>query len=257
MTPAPDRDHPSSLRRALAAEAVKATSTRSLRWTFLAAALITPVMAVFVGLTGSLQPDDTVLGGSLTGAPPAQIVFAAFGAVVVSGEYSTGTVRPTFAAVPRRGVVLAAKALLVGTATFVAGTVSAAVALAAGSALLRGDGHVTGEPFPALLGVGLSLAAVAVLGVAVGAVLRHSAGAVATVVGIGLVPQLLAPLFGDLQRWVAGGSPLSALEKMTQTSDATVEAVGSLGPWPSLALVAAYAALAMAGAGAVMRARDV
>jgi len=98
---------------------------------------------------------------------------------------------------------------------------------------------------------------VAVLGVAVGAVLRHSAGAVATVVGIGLVPQLLAPLFGDLQRWVAGGSPLSALEKMTQTSDATVEAVGSLGPWPSLALVAAYAALAMAGAGAVMRARDV
>ena len=254
---APAPSHPSALRRALAAEAIKATSTRSLRWTFLAATLITPVLAVFVGLTGSLQPDDTVLGGSLTGAPLAQIVFGAFGAVVVTGEYSTGTARPTFVAVPRRGVVLAAKALLVGAATAVAGTASATLALGVGRTLLRGEGHATGEAFPALVGVGLGLAAVAVLGVAVGAVLRHSAGAVATVVGLALVPQLLAPLFGDVQRWVAGGSPLSALEKMTQTSDATAETVGALGPWPSLAIVAADAVVTLVGAGWVLRTRDV
>lgn len=250
-------DHIGLFRQALAAEAVKATTTRSLRWSFLAGTLITPVMAVFVGLTGSLQPDDTVLGGSLTGAPAAQIVTATFGAIVVSGEHSTGTVRPTFTAMPRRGTVLGAKALLVGGVTFLAGTLSAAVALALGGALLRDESHATGEPFPALLGVGLALAAAAVLGVALGAVLRHSAGAVAAVAGIALVPQLLAPLFGDLQRWVAGGSPASALEKMTQTSDATAETVGSLGPWPSLVVVAAYSGLALAGAGVLLRTRDV
>ncbi|HET9612248.1 MAG TPA: ABC transporter permease subunit [Acidimicrobiales bacterium] len=245
------------LRRAVAAEAVKATTARSLAWTFVAFAAVTPVMAVFVGLTGSLQPDDTVLGGSLTAAPAAQLVAAAFGAVVVTGEYSTGTARTTFAALPRRETVLAAKALVVGASVFVAGLASAGAALAIGSVLLAGDGYAPGDPFPALIGVAAGLAALAVLGVAVGAVLRHSAGAIAAVVGVALVPPLVAPVLGDAQRWVAGASPTSALEKMTQTSDAAPEVVGSLGAWPSLAVVAGYTALCVAAAGALLQARDV
>ena len=247
----------SKWRRALAAEAVKLTSTRSLRWTFAAFATLTPVMAVFVALTGSLQPDDTVMGGSLTAAPLAQSVAAALGAVVMTGEYSTGTVRPTFAAMPGRGMVLATKAAVVGAAVFVTGLVSSAAAFALGSVLLAGDGYATGEPFPALVGVAASFAALAVLGLAVGALLRHSAGAVATVVGVVLLPPLLAPMFGDAQRWIAGASPTSALEKMTQTSDAAPDVVGSLGAWPSLALVVAYTALAVAASAAALRARDV
>ena len=244
-------------RRALAAEAVKLTSTRSLRWTFVAFAALTPVMAVFVALTGSLQPDDTVMGGSLTAAPLAQIVAAALGAVVMTGEYSTGTARPTFAAMPRRGTVLGAKAAVVAAAVAVAGLVSSAAGFAIGSVLLAGDGYATGEPVPALVGVAASFAALAVLGLAVGALLRHSAGAVAAVVGVVLLPPLLAPMFGDAQRWIAGASPTSALEKMTQTSDAAPDVVGSLGAWPSLALVAVYTAVAVAAAGAALRARDV
>jgi len=245
-----------SWRRALAAEAVKLTSTCSLRWTFMAFAVLTPVIAVFVALTGSLQPDDTVMGGSLTAAPLAQVMAAALGAVVMTGEYSTGTVRLTFAAMPRRGVVLAAKAAVVGIAVFVAGLVSSAGAFALGSVLLAGDGYATGEPFPALVGVAASFAALAVLGLAVGALLRHSAGAVTALVGVVLVPPLLAPMFGDAQRWIAGASPTSALEKMTQTSDAAADVVGSLGAWPSLALVGAYAALATAVSSAALRRRD-
>ncbi len=248
---------PDAVRRALAAESIKVTSTRSLRWTFVAFAVLMPVMAVFVGLTGSLQPDDTILGGSLTGAPLAQIVAAAFGAIVMTGEYSTGTIRPTLAAVPRRGTVLAAKAIVVAVSVFVVGLASSAAAYLVGRVLLSTDTYATGDPVPALAGVAASLAALAVLGVAVGALLRHSAGAVAAVVGVALLPPLVAPAFGDVQRWVAGASPTSALEKMTQTSDAAPDVVGSLGAWPSLAVVAVYTVAAVVGASAVLQARDV
>lgn len=257
MTGDPTVDTGGPLRRAIAAEAIKLTSTRSLRWMFLAFAGLTPVMAVFVGLTASLQPDDTVLGGSLTAAPLAQIVAAAFGAIVITGEYSTGTIRPTVAAVPRRGTVLAAKVLVVAAPVFAAGLASSLLAYGIGTVLLSGTDHASGDPFPAILGVGASLAALGVLGVAVGALVRHSAGAIAAVVGVVLLPPLVAPAFGDLQRWIAGASPTSALEKMTQTSDAAPEVVGSLGAWPSLALVAAYTVAAAVGASVRMRARDV
>ena len=246
-----------ALARAVRAEVVKATSTRSLRWTLLACALVMPVLAVFVGLTESLQPDDTVLGGSLTGAPLAQLVAGAFGVIVVTGEYSTGTIRPTCAAVPRRGTVLAAKALLVGSSVAAAGLASAAAAFGLGSLLLGGDGRPTGEPFPALLGVAGGLAALAVLGVGAGVLLRHSAGAVAAVVGVALVPALVAPALGPAERWVAGASPTSGLEKMTQTSDAAPDVVGSLGAWPSLALVVGYTAACCAGAAVTLLRRDV
>jgi ABC-2 type transport system permease protein len=153
-------------------------------------------------------------------------------------------------------VVLAAKALVVAVPAFLAGLASSGVACLLGTVTITGD-HPTGEPFPALIGVGASFAALAVLGLALGTILRHSAGAVAVVVGVTLVPALVAPAFGDAQRWVAGASPTSALEKMTQTPDAAVDAVGSLGPWPSLALVAGYTVIALAGAAAILGARDV
>ena len=246
----------SPLRRAVAAEVIKLRSARSLRWTFVAFATLTPVMAVFVGLTGSLQPDDTVMGGSLTAAPMAQLVAAAFGALVMTGEYSTGTIRPTFTALPCRGTVLVAKATVVAVPVFAAGLVSALAGVGIGAVLLAGDGYATGDPFPALVGVAASLAALAVLGLAVGALLRHSAGAIAAIAGVVLLPALVAPVFGDLQRWIAGASPTSALEKMTQTSDAAPELVGSLGAWPSLAVVVVYTAAGVAAAATMLRRGD-
>jgi ABC-2 type transport system permease protein len=74
---------------------------------------------------------------------------------------------------------------------------------------------------------------------------------------VAVVPSLLAPVFGDVQRWIAGASPMVALQKMTQTSDASPEVVGSLGAWPSLLLVVAYTAVTTVVAARVLRARDV
>jgi ABC-2 type transport system permease protein len=125
-----------------------------------------------------------------------------------------------------------------------------------GDALLPDGRYAQGEPLPALFGVAGSFAVAGLLGLAVGTLIRHSAGAVTTVAGLLLLPSLLGPLFGDAERWVAGISPTAALQKLTQTSDATAETVGSLGPWPSLLLVTGYTATLLLAAARALHGRD-
>jgi ABC-2 type transport system permease protein len=241
----------------LAFEWTKFTSLRSTRWTAAAIGLLIVIGAVFVGLSGSLQPDDTVLGGSLTLSVVSLIVAGVVGALTVCAEYSSGTIGSTLAAVPRRGRVLAAKAVLLGALLFAIGLVACLLAYVLGDAILEDGKHAQGEPFPALFGIAALFAVVGVLGLAIGTLVRHSAGAVTVVVAVMLLPSLFGPLFGNLQRWIAGATPTAALEKLTQTSDASHEVVGSLGAWPSLGLVAAYSAALLVLAVSRLRRRDV
>jgi ABC-2 type transport system permease protein len=244
-------------RQALAFEWTKFRSARATLWTMAAAGILPPAFAVFVAATGSLQPDDTILGGSLTGAVGVQIVAAVLGALTITVEHGSGMIRTTLTAQPRRLTMLAAKATVVATTLFCVTLVSCTLAFGIGLAMLDGDTYATGDPWPALFGIAGLLAVGGLLGLAVGTVVRRSAGAVAVLVGAYLLPSLFGPLFGDLQRWVGGASPSSALEKLTQTSDATHETVGSLGGWPSFAVVAAYTAVALAGSAWLLRSRDV
>jgi ABC-2 type transport system permease protein len=205
---------------------------------------------------GDQQPDDTVLGGSLTLSVVAQILAAVVGALLVTGEYASGTIRTTFAANPRRATVLAAKALLLAGLMYVLGLASCTFAYLVGDTLLDDGKYAQGAPLPALFGIAASFAVAALLGLAVGTLVRHSSGAT-TVIGLLLLPSLLGPLFGDAQRWVAGISPTAALQKLTQTSDATAQTVGSLGPWPSLLLVVGYTAALLLLAAGALHTRDV
>ncbi|MGW6305387.1 ABC transporter permease [Streptomyces niveus] len=231
---------------ARAAEWIKFRSVRSTVWTT-AATFVVPVAA-----TGSLQDDDTVIGGSLTLSVVAQMLAAAVvGAMTITGEYGSGTIRTTLAANPNRGTVVAAKAALVAGLMYVLALVSCVLAVAVGGVLLLAS-HPAGEALPALFGIAGSFAVAGLLGLAVGTLVRHSAGAVTTVVG--LLP--LPSLFGGARRWIAGLSPTAALEKLTQTSDATAETVGSLGPWPSLWLVAGCTAALLLVAVGALRRRD-
>jgi len=125
--------------------------------------------------------------------------------------------------------VLAAKAVVISAVLFLTTFVFSLSAYGIGTVLLPSDDYATGQPFPALLGIALCFSATGVLGLAIGAFLRNSAGAITAVLGFILLPALLGPLFGDLQRWVAAGTPTAALERLTQTSDATPEIVGSIG----------------------------
>lgn len=242
--------------KALAHEWINFRSVRSLVWTACATAVVPVAGAVFVAATGSLQADDTVLGGSLSLTVVAQILAAVLGALLITGEYGSGTLRTTFAATPRRATVLAAKATLLAALIYALALVSCTLAYVVGDALLEDGAYAQGEPLPALFGIAASFAVAATLGLAVGTFLRHSAGAVTAVIGVLLLPSLLGPLFGDAQRWVAGISPTAAMQKLTQTSDATAETVGSLGPWPSLLLVAGFTAALLLLAALTLRKRD-
>ena len=86
--------------------------------------------------------------------------------------------------------------------------------------------------------------------------LRHPAGAITTMVAVLLLPSMLGPLLGGWERWVAGGSPVAAMQKLSQSSDAAPDAVGSLGAWPSLWLICGYGLVALVGAALVFRRRD-
>ncbi|PSM42381.1 ABC transporter permease [Streptomyces dioscori] len=249
-------DARAGLRQALIHEWIKFRSVRSLVRPTLATAVVPVLGAVFVARTGSLRPDDTVLGAALTLSVTAQMLAAVVGALVITGEYGSGTIRTTFVATPRRGTVLAAKAVLLAGLTCTVALISCTLAYLVEDMMLDDDTYAQGDPFPALLGVALSFAVAALLGLAVGTLVRHSAGAVTAVVGVLLLPSLLGPLFGDAQRWVAGLSPTAALQKLTQTSDATAETVGSLGPWPSLLLVGAYTTALLLLAALKLRKRD-
>lgn len=216
-----------------------------------------PAFAVIVAATESLQPDDTILGASvLGGAVFAQMLAAALGAVSVTGEIRTGMMRTTLIACPHPQAVLAAKATVVAAVVAVVLVPSTLIAFWIGVMMLDGDQYATGEPFPAIIGIALAIASMAVLGVAVGSLVRHSAGAVMVGVALVLLPIFVAPMLGDYQRWVGGASLAGVMEKLTQSSDATHETAGSLGAWPSLGIVAAYTITAVIAAVWVMRRRD-
>ena len=216
-----------------------------------------PAFAVLVAATESLQSDDTILGASvLGGGVLAQLVAASLGAGLVTSEFRTGTIRPTLTACPRRLRVLAAKATVAAGVVFIVTLPSATVAYAIGRAMLDGDRYASGDAFPPLLGVAVAMASVAVLGVGLGTVVRQAGAAVAAVVAVVLLPGMLSPLLGGAQRWVGGASLDGVLQKLTQSSDATHETVGSLAAWPSLGIVAAYTTTTVLGAVWVLRHRD-
>lgn len=236
------------------------TKFRTLRSSVVLAAVLglgLPLFAVIVAATESLQLDDTVLGASvLGGAALALILAGALGAIAITGEFRSGMIRTTLTACPRRLVVLAAKSSVAAAVVFAVTLPSALAAFGIGLVMLDGDTYATGDPFPALLGVVLAITAIAVLGVGIGTVVRHSAGAVAVTVAVVLLPGMLAPMLGDYERWVGGASLNGVMAKMTQSSDATHEAVGSLGAWPSLGVVAIYTVATVAAAVWVLRRRD-
>jgi ABC-type transport system involved in multi-copper enzyme maturation permease subunit len=244
-------------REGVESECVKYRSVRATVALTVALALVLPTFAAIVAATESLQPDDTILGASLLGgAALAQILAASLGASLITAECRTGMIRTTLAACPRRLTVLAAKSTVAAVVALAVTLPSGAAAHGLGLLLLDADVYATGEPFPALLGVALAVASMAVLGVGIGTIVRHPAGAVGAVVAVVLLPGLLAPLLGDVQRWIGGASLGGVMQKLTQSSDATPESVGSLGAWPSLAIVLAYTAATVLAAGWVLRRRD-
>ena len=187
---------------------------------------------------------------SYTGLGLGQLLFGALGVLVVSTEFSSGLIRATFAAVPSRPRVLAAKAAVLGAVTLAVGEIFAFAAYAAGQVMLRSPApHATlGQPgvLRAVLMAGAYPALIALIGLGLGALIRHTAGAICAVVGLVFVlPLLVLPLGTSIQNSVEKFLP----EQMAADSLTAVKPVAhSLSPGIAFGLLCLYAAVAL-GAG--------
>ncbi|MET1071102.1 MAG: ABC transporter permease subunit [Umezawaea sp.] len=188
----------------LRSEWVKLRSVRSSGLTVLAAALMMLVTGLIFASTVGSDSDGAngvtdPTGITLSGVVFAQLVIGVLGVLVVSGEYSTGMIRSTLTGVPSRLPVLAGKVAVVVGTVFPA-TLASAFAVFLGGQLIMGDAGLPtarlGDPgvLAALVGSAVTMTGVAVIGVALGTIVRNTAGAISTLV----VLVFLAPGLGGL-----------------------------------------------------------
>jgi ABC-type transport system involved in multi-copper enzyme maturation permease subunit len=215
-------------------------------------------------------PDADVAQLSLFGVILGQVAVAAVGVLFITSEYQRGMIRTTFAASPRRGRVLAAKAIVIGAVTFLVGMVASLTSFVLVQPVLRANGFgPPAYPTPSLaewpvlravVGAAVVLALVAVFSLAAGAILRRSAGAIAAVVVLLIPPIIIAdglPL--TAAQWLIRTTPaagLSMLQTIERDPDTAVEAWGMAAPWGGLAVLGAYTAASLAVAWWLLRRRD-
>jgi ABC-type transport system involved in multi-copper enzyme maturation permease subunit len=185
----------------------------------------------------------------------AQLAIGVLGVVCVSSEYSTGMIRTSLTAVPRRGRILAAKAGVIGLTALAAGLAAVLAGFFSGQPVLRSTGAPAasiGDPhvLRALGGGALWMAAVGLLGVALGILVRATAGAFAILVAVNLVIPLLADM---LPSWFAKWWPPLAGREIFGTVPNPEDV---LSPWAGLGLMYAAVAATFAVALVVFRTRD-
>lgn len=187
----------------------------------------------------------------------AQIVVGVLGVMVVTGEYSTGQIRSTLAAVPRRLPVLAAKAVVVAVTAFVVGVVAVGLSVLVTAPMLSPHGMAIDLGVDGilrmLLGAPLYLVAVALFGLGVGTMLRHTAGGIAVVVVLFFVipliwPNLQPDFFQDTSPFLPtlAGAQLMSVEDPSAT----------LTPWEGYGVMLAWSAVSLLGAAVLLRRRD-
>jgi ABC-2 type transport system permease protein len=248
---------PSVLPDLLRSEWAKMRSVRSTYW-ILAIAAVAMVGYGAINTASHMGPQpatfDPVLT-SLSGILVAQLAVAVLGVLVITSEYSTGMIRSTFAAAPQRHVVIAAKGGAIAAIAFAVGTVAGAIAFLVGQAVVGAHGVSLTSLVAArsVIGAGLYLGLLAILAVALGTIVRRTAGAIAALVGLILVlPALLSTLPASIQPTVVKFLPGNA----GQAIFTTVKESSTLSPWAGLAVFALYVAAAATISVVLVRRRD-
>ncbi len=181
---------------ALRSEWTKIRSVQSTYWTIFAAALLgIGLGALISGLGASRYRTDPGIhigwnptDHSLRSLEIAQLAFGILGVMIITGEYATGMIRTSLAAVPKRGRLMGAKLTVFSAIALVTGEIIAFVTFLLGQALIHGKApsaslhqHLV---LRAVIGAGLYLALIAVMGAALGLLLRQAAAAIAVVVAM-------------------------------------------------------------------------
>ncbi|WP_200207886.1 ABC transporter permease subunit [Micromonospora coerulea] len=221
------------------------------------------------GKVGPKQPDDDMVEAALIGVIAGLMALIAVGVLYATSEYHRGMIRTTFAATPRRGRVLAAKAIVLGTTSFLVGLVGAVGSFVLAIPILRKQGFTTpafprpslmdGSVLRALLLTAAFMAGVTVVGLAIGVLLRHSAAAITITIVLVLGPLIVGMILpGTSPKWLmyttlAGGMATQRAKPPTIT---LAEPWAMIGPWAGIGVVAAWAIVTLGLAWWQLRRRD-
>jgi ABC-2 type transport system permease protein len=275
-----------SVPQALGAEWIKLRTVRSTGWSLVIIVVLTIGISAaatsveaarwsHLSLTDRLRFDPVRL--SLTGILLAQLAVGILGILVMTAEYSTGTIRATFAALPRRLLVLGAKLAVFGVMALVVSEVVSFIAFYVGQAILGGPTrsaslgtlaqagtlttafHATlGQPgvLRAVVASGLYLTALGLIGLGIGTLIRHTAGSIAVFVGILFIFPLVLNVFPQ--------SVINAVGKYLPANIGVsmISVHGGFGdvplfsPWAGFGVLMAYAAGILVAAGILLVRRD-
>ncbi|MCW3041072.1 MAG: transporter permease subunit [Solirubrobacterales bacterium] len=253
--------------RVARSEWTKLWSLRSTRWSLVAAVFAMVVIAIGIAAvqmnrwnTLSLHDRTTFdsIDNGVGGYHLAQLAIGVLGVLVISGEYSTGMIRSSMMAVPRRLPVLWAKLGVFSAVTFVTMLVSTAIAFFAVQAIVTQHHvqHGIGDPHAlrAVIGTALFLTVVGALGMGLGALVRNTAGGIAAFVGLLFVlPGITALLPASVGDSVNPYLPLNAGFTVTTS---TFEDPHHLSTWGGFAVFCAYTVVVIAVAAVRMVRRD-
>ncbi len=253
-------------RRVNRSEWTKLRSVRSTRWTLLVALLLIlgiGILAcvIFESRWSHLSPDDRLrfhpLRESLAGVNFAQLAFGVLGVLTITAEYSTGMIRSSLSAVPRRLPVLWGKAIVFGACAFAISLPAVFAVFFIGQAVLTGHHLNIALSHPgvlrALFGAALYLTVMGLFGLGLGAIVRNTAGGIALLVGIMfMLPPILDLLPSSVSNSISPYLPSNAGGAVWTINPDT----NTLHPWVGLALFAGYAALSIAIAAVLLLRRD-
>jgi hypothetical protein len=243
-------------------EWIKLRSLRSTWWTLVVTAAGTVGIGVAVGVNTRNASGD-VTNNALAGVVPGLLLTGVLGVLIMTSEYASGTIRATLAAVPRRPLILAAKAAVFGAVTLVVGEAASFIAFFAVGATLR-DGVAAptlGQPgvLRAVAVTGAAYSLIGLLGLGLGAIIRHTAAAVGVLVaGVYVVAQFI----GIMAHGVASYMPiLIVANSLSTTMPVTCGTDGAscpdfLSAWAGLGVLALYAVIALAVGGWLLARRD-
>jgi len=253
-------DRQAGLRQAVRAEWTKLASLRSTKWTLAVAAVGGLLVTLLSAHSAShhthqwyqgFDPTNQALAGLAIGP----LALGVLGVLAMTGEYGTGTIRSSLAAVPRRDTLLTAKVIVVGGLTLLVGEVLAFATFLFGQVLLSAGGAPTaalGQPgvLRAVVLSGAFLALFALLGLGLGTLIRHTAGAIAAFAGVTLLWAILVqPISEHMTRFAPA-------IMFTNSVAAALPHENTVSPWVALLLMTAYCVAALGAGAAVLVRRD-
>ena len=247
-----------SFGRVVRSEFLKLFTLRSTWWSLgIAAALTVGLAALIAGASSSFGPGLSPVAAITLPIQFTMLVAGILGAMAITGEYSTGMIRSTLTAEPRRGRVLLAKAVVIATTLALLAAVTSAIAGLVIMPILGADAYAWGDAkelwLPLLLSV-LAMATFGLLGLGWGFVIRGGAGAIATTVGILFVLPIVLQLFmmfGESWQWVVDLGrwlPANATAALTDLDGEDF--------WPSLVAAVAWPVGTLLLGWTVLRNRD-